>query len=135
MSTWVKPVIMCGMLLGLSGTAQPPLCSFCITVQLSDVVRMIMLVLCFDDIAQPSLCTRSVIVQLGNVTLVILLVLSFGDIAQPSPCTILKRPSWSVNFISQVTSCVRLREEEPQTAFPMSFTQVSHIATSLLTGC
>ena len=28
----------------------------------------------------------------------------------------------SVNFISLVTSCVRLRDEEPQMAFPMSFT-------------
>ena len=38
----------------------------------------------------------------------------------------------SVNFISLVTSCVRLREEEPRTAFLVSFTWVSHIATSML---
>ncbi len=44
-------------------------------------------------------------------------------------------PSMSVNFISLVTSCVGLREEEPLTAHPMSFTWASHIATSMLTGC
>ncbi len=31
-------------------------------------------------------------------------------------------------------SCVRLREEDPQTAFPMSCTWTSHIATSVHTG-
>ncbi len=46
----------------------------------------------------------------------------------------LKWPSQSVNFISQVTSCVRLWEEEPQTAFPMPLTWASHIATSMLMG-
>ena len=40
----------------------------------------------------------------------------------------------SVNFISLVTFCVRLRKEEPQTAFSMSFTRASHIAASVLTG-
>ncbi len=44
-------------------------------------------------------------------------------------------PSVSVNFISLVTSCVGLQEEEPQTAPPMSFTWVSHIAASMLTEC
>ena len=43
-------------------------------------------------------------------------------------------PSAPVNFISLVTSSVRLQEEEPQTAFPMSFTWASHIATNGLTG-
>ncbi len=37
----------------------------------------------------------------------------------------------SGNFISLVTSCIRLREEEPQTAFPVSFTWVSHIAATM----
>ena len=41
---------------------------------------------------------------------------------------------WSVNFISLVTSYVKLREEEPQTAFPMSITWASHIAANVLTG-
>ena len=44
-------------------------------------------------------------------------------------------PSMSVNFISLVTSYVRLREEEPQTIFPMSITWVSHIADTMLMGC
>ena len=48
---------------------------------------------------------------------------------------ILKWPSWSVNFISLVTSCVGLWKEEPQTAHPMSFTWAYHIAASVLTGC
>ncbi len=39
-----------------------------------------------------------------------------------------------VNFISLVTSCVGLQEEEPQTAHPMSFTWASHIAASMLMG-
>ena len=43
-------------------------------------------------------------------------------------------PNVSVNFISLVTSCVRLRKEEHQTAFPVSFTWVSHIAASVLMG-
>ena len=43
-------------------------------------------------------------------------------------------PSMSVNFISLVTSRDVLREEEPQTAHPMSFTWVSHIVASVLTG-
>ena len=47
---------------------------------------------------------------------------------------ILKWPSWSVNFISLVTSCVRLLEEEPQTAHLMSITWVSHIAANMLMG-
>ena len=34
-----------------------------------------------------------------------------------------------------VISCVRLQKKEPQTAFPMSFTWVSHIVASMLTGC
>ena len=41
-------------------------------------------------------------------------------------------PSVSVHFISLVT-CAGLREE-PQTAFPMSFTCAHHIATSMLIG-
>ena len=44
-------------------------------------------------------------------------------------------PSVSVNFISLVTSCVWLQEEEPQTAHPMSCTWASHIAACMLTGC
>ena len=40
-------------------------------------------------------------------------------------------PSVSVNLVSLITSCVGLREEEPQTAHPMSFTW----AVSMLTGC
>ena len=44
-------------------------------------------------------------------------------------------PSLSVNFVSPVTSCVGFQEEEPQTAFPMSFTLASDIAASVLTGC
>ena len=43
-------------------------------------------------------------------------------------------PRVSVNFISLVTSYVRLREEEPQTAFPTSFTWTSHIAASVFMG-
>ena len=34
--------------------------------------------------------------------------------------------SSGINVPSNKTSCVRLREEEPQTAFPMSFTLASH---------
>ncbi len=41
----------------------------------------------------------------------------------------------SVNFISLITSCVRLQEKEPQTAYPMSFTWACHIAAGVLTGC
>ena len=37
-------------------------------------------------------------------------------------------PSVSVNFIPLVTSCVRLRKEEPQTAFHMSFIWAPYIA-------
>ncbi len=37
-------------------------------------------------------------------------------------------------FMSLVTSCVGLREQ-PQTAFPMSFTWASHVAAIMLTGC
>ncbi len=44
-------------------------------------------------------------------------------------------PSVSVNFISLVTSSVGLRQEEPQTAFPMSTTWASHIGASVLMGC
>ena len=40
-----------------------------------------------------------------------------------------------VNFISLVNSYVGLWEEEPQTAQSMSFTWVSYIAASMLTGC
>ena len=42
----------------------------------------------------------------------------------------------SVNFISLVTSesGVELLEEEPQTAYPFSFTWTSHIAASVLIG-
>ena len=47
---------------------------------------------------------------------------------------ILKWPSQSVNFISVVTSCTGLWEEEPQTAHPTSFTWASHIAASMLMG-
>ncbi len=43
-------------------------------------------------------------------------------------------PSVSENFISLVT-CVGCWEEEPQTAYPMSLTWASHIASSVLTGC
>ncbi len=43
-------------------------------------------------------------------------------------------PSVSWNFISLVTSCVRVREEEPQTAFPVSFTWASHIGAIVLMG-
>ena len=39
-----------------------------------------------------------------------------------------------VNFISLVTSCVGLREEESQTAHPMPFAWASHIATSVHYG-
>ena len=43
-------------------------------------------------------------------------------------------PSVSVDFISLVTSSVRLWEdEEPQTVFPISFTWASHIAAGVLT--
>ena len=42
--------------------------------------------------------------------------------------------SESVNFISLVTFCVGLREEEPQTAHPMAYTWASHIAGSVFTG-
>ena len=42
--------------------------------------------------------------------------------------------SMSVNFISLVSSCVGLREEEPETAHAMSFTQSSLIAVSKLTA-
>ena len=38
------------------------------------------------------------------------------------------------HFISLVASCVGLREEEPQTAHPMSFTTASHIAANVLMG-
>ncbi len=38
-------------------------------------------------------------------------------------------------YHSLVTSCAGLRELEPQTAYPMSFTWASHIAASALTGC
>ena len=41
----------------------------------------------------------------------------------------------SVNLMSLVTSCDRLLEEKPQIAFPLSFTWVSHIAASVVTGC
>ena len=44
-------------------------------------------------------------------------------------------PSVSVNFISLVTSCVELREEEPHAAHPLSFTWASHIAASMVTRC
>ena len=44
-------------------------------------------------------------------------------------------PSVSVTFISLVTSCAGLQQEEPQTAHLMSFTWASHIAASVLTGC
>ena len=37
-------------------------------------------------------------------------------------------PSTFVNFISLVTSCVGLLEEEPQAAHLMSFTWASHIS-------
>ena len=40
----------------------------------------------------------------------------------------------SVSFISLVASCFGLWEEERQTAHPMSFTWVSHIAVSVLMG-
>ena len=41
-------------------------------------------------------------------------------------------PSVSLNFISLLTSCVRLQEEEePQTAFPMSFTWASNMAAGM----
>ena len=40
--------------------------------------------------------------------------------------------SVSVNFISSVNFCAGLQEEEPQKAVSMSFTWVSHIATSVL---
>ncbi len=57
---------------------------------------------------------------------------------QPTTCSLHGHhemaPSVSVNFISLVTSCVGLWEEEPQTAHPMPFTWASHIATILLTG-
>ena len=39
------------------------------------------------------------------------------------------------DFISLITSWVRLRMEEPQTDFPMSFTWASHIPASMLMGC
>ena len=39
-----------------------------------------------------------------------------------------------LNFIPLVISCIGLREEEPQTAYPMPFTWASSIATSMLTG-
>ncbi len=38
-------------------------------------------------------------------------------------------------FLLLVTSCVGLWKEEPQTARPMSFTWVSHIAANVLTRC
>ena len=43
-------------------------------------------------------------------------------------------PSWSVNFISLVTSCDGLQEEVTQTTHPMFPKAVSHIATSMFTG-
>ena len=43
-------------------------------------------------------------------------------------------PSVPVNFIILVTFYVRLQEEEPQTAFAMSFTWASDIGRSPLTG-
>ena len=42
--------------------------------------------------------------------------------------------SVSVNLISLVTSCAGPREEEPQTAHPMSFTWASHIAATVPYG-
>ena len=39
-----------------------------------------------------------------------------------------------VNFVSIFTSYVTLREQEPQTAFPVSNTWASYIAASVLTG-
>ena len=42
-------------------------------------------------------------------------------------------PRVSVNFVSLFTSCVGL-QEEPHTAYSMSFTWVSHIVASMLTG-
>ena len=44
-------------------------------------------------------------------------------------------PTVSVNFISLVSCCVGLWEDEPQAVFPMSSTWVYHIAASVLTGC
>ena len=38
-------------------------------------------------------------------------------------------------FISLVTSCDGLLEDEPQTAHPVSFIWASHIAACMLTGC
>ena len=39
-----------------------------------------------------------------------------------------------VNFLSLVTTCVGLQEEDPQTTLPMSFTWGLHIAASMLMG-
>ena len=47
---------------------------------------------------------------------------------------ILKWPSQSVNFISLVTSCVALQEEQQETAHLMSISSASYIAVSVLTG-
>ena len=55
---------------------------------------------------------------------------SFAQI-KLQPDDILEWPLRFVDFISQVTSCVRLWEE-PQTAFPMSSAWASHIAASVL---
>ena len=49
-------------------------------------------------------------------------------------CTLEMAPSVSVNFISLATCCVRLREEEPQTAYSVSFTWAFHIAACVFTG-
>ena len=42
---------------------------------------------------------------------------------------------WMLDLVNCMTSCVRLREEEPLTAFPMSLTWASHIAASMCMGC
>ena len=45
-------------------------------------------------------------------------------------------PSMSVNFISLVTVCVGLHEEEPESAQShVLYMGVSYIAAGMLTGC
>ena len=58
----------------------------------------------------------------------------FNHLESPLSAKFATNYSVSVNFISLVTSCVELRDEEPQTANPMHFTRASHIAASALAG-